>query len=250
MHTKKTVNHIGLDTLELMKGIIHIFTMGYKHHGVNTGGIPVDYIKRFVDAYNIQYFIETGTAGGESIRAMAPMFKQCHTIEIVEYRAEGLPYPENVVLHNGDSAKLLHEISKPYLGERVLFWLDAHWSEPYESDINVTCECPLLDEIQAIQGHNALILIDDARLLFGAPPWPNDPSKWPRFMDVFKRLHDCFPLHWISVVDDYIICYPDYMRDTFRDEWRERFTERYPSEETLLKQGVKKGFEAFKKYIE
>jgi len=220
--------------------------MGYKHHGVKTGGIPVEYIKRFVDTYNIQYFIETGTAGGESVRAMAPLFKECHTIEIVEGRPESIP--DNVTLHNGNSANLLKSVSEKYKGERVLFWLDAHWSEPYESDVE--CECPLLDEIQAIQGHNALILIDDARLLFGAPPWPNDPSKWPRFMDVFKRLHDCFPLHWITVVDDYIICYPDYMRDVFRDEWRARYLERYPTEETLLKQGVRNAYYALKHYIE
>lgn len=219
--------------------------MGFKHYGVKTGGIPVEYIKRFVDTYNIQYFIETGTAGGESIRAMAPFFKECHSIEIVEYRPDGFEYPDNVKLHHGNSAELLGKISEPFKGERILFWLDAHWSEPYESKPEVTNECPLLDEIQAIQGHNALILIDDARLLFGAPPWPNDPQKWPRFMDVFKRLIDCFPMHWVTVVDDYIIAYPDYMRDTFRNEWRERFTERYPTEEMRLKQSAKDTWDAF-----
>jgi len=223
--------------------------MGYKHHGVNTGGIPVDYIKRFVDTYNIKYFVETGTAGGASVREMAPLFEECHTIEIVEDRSEG-EYPENVFLHQGDSAKLLKEVSKKFKGERVLFWLDAHWSEPYESDINVLCECPLVDEIQAIQGHNALILIDDARLLFGAPPWPNDPSKWPRFMDVFIRLHNCFPNHWVTVVDDYVICYPDYMRVTFTDEWRARFNERYPNDDVKLKQAVRNAYYALKNYIE
>jgi len=136
--------------------------MGYKHFGVNTGGIPVDYIKKYVDGWGAEIFIETGTAGGESVRAAAPLFKQCHSIEIVEFRPDGPEYPKNVKLHNGDSATLLKQVAEPYKGGKIIFWLDAHWSEPYESAPEVN-ECPILDEIKAIEGHNCIKYI---RMLF------------------------------------------------------------------------------------
>lgn len=200
--------------------------MGYLHNGVKTGGLPIEYIKRFVDEYGIKVFIETGTAGGQSVSDASAIFETCHTIEIVEGRSN-VWCPGNVTFYIGDSAKILKEVASQHKGQRIVFWLDAHWSEPYEAPSEVE-ECPLLYEIRAIKGHDALILIDDARLFFGAHPHPGDPRKWPRFDQVFAYLRECFPKHMISIVDDYIIAVPDYMMDTFHVEWRERFKERYP----------------------
>lgn len=207
--------------------------MGYKSNGIKTSGLPIEYVKRFVDEYGIKVFIETGTAGGDSVRAAAEIFEHCHSIEIADNTFEG-EVPENVTLWQGNSATSLQEVSKTYKGQRVLFWLDAHWSENYESTDKEN-ECPLLAEIQAIKGHDCLILIDDARLFLGPHPWPCDYRFWPSFQDVFIKLHDCFPRHKITVVDDYIIAIPDYMYDTFRDEWWERFMIRYPDKEELRK---------------
>lgn len=221
--------------------------MGYLHNGVKTGGLPIDYIKRFVDEYGIRYFVETGTAGGNSVRTAAEIFDFCQSIEVVCNRPEG-EFPENVLLHIGDSGKLLKEITKGIKGERIVFWLDAHWSEPYEAPADVQ-ECPLLEEIAAIKGHDALILIDDARLFFGAHPHPGDPRKWPRFDTVFTYLRECFPKHMISIVDDYIIAVPDYMMDTFHAEWRERFRERYPEEIDRVKMEMRNSIEYLKKFV-
>ncbi len=221
--------------------------MGYKSSGVKTGGLPIDYVKRFVDEYGIKYFVETGTAGGQSVREASEIFEECHSIEIIEGRPEG-EFPENVQLHTGDSAQLLKEVSKPFKGERVVFWLDAHWSENYESS-DKSKECPLMDEIAAIKGHDCLILIDDARLFLGPHPWPGDYRFWPSFQDVFIKLHDCFPRHKITVVDDYIIAVPDYMYDTFRDEWWERFKVRYPEEIDLVKSQMRNVVDYFKDFM-
>lgn len=223
-------------------------SMGYKGNGVKSGGLPIDYVKRFVDEYRIMVFIETGTAGGESIRAAAEIFEICWSIEIIENRPEG-EFPANVFLRYGDSSKLLKELAKPYKGERIVFWLDAHWSENYEAPEGVN-ECPLLDEITAIKGHDALILIDDARLFLGPHPWPCDYREWPSFQDAFVRLHDCFPKHTITIVDDYIVAIPDYMHDTFRVEWWDRFKIRYPEEIDLVKANLRSTIEYFKKFIE
>lgn len=221
--------------------------MGYKHNGVTTGGLPIDYVKRFVDAYDIKVFIETGTAGGESVRAAAEIFEICHTIEIIEGRAEG-EFPETVTLHTGDSATLLKSVAKDYKGQRIVFWLDAHWSENYEAPEGMR-ECPILEELQAIKGHDCLILIDDARLFLGPHPWPGDYRIWPSFMDVFIKIHDCFPKHMITVIDDYIIAVPDYMHDTFRVEWWERFKVRYPDEGELLRTRAKYIYDHFINFI-
>lgn len=224
--------------------------MGYKLNGVNTGGLPIDYIKPFVEQYEIKVFIETGTAGGDSVRKAAEMFEVCHTIEIVHNRPVDLePFPENVFLHEGDSGEVLKGIAKPYKGQRVLLWLDAHWSENYEST-DKSKECPLIREIQAIKGHDALVLIDDARLFLGPHPWPCDYRFWPQFQDVFNALRDSFPRHRITIVDDYIVAIPDYMDDTFRIEWWDRFKVRYPEEIDLVKSDMRRVVEYFKKFIE
>lgn len=222
--------------------------MGYKHNGVKTGGLPIDYVKLFADQYDIKVFIETGTAGGQSVREAAFIFQTCHSIEVVEGRPEG-EFFENITLHTGDSATLLKEVAKPYKGQRICFWLDAHWSENYEAPEGVN-ECPLLDELEAIKGHDCLILIDDARLFLGPHPWPADYRFWPSFQDVFIKLHDCFPRHTVTVVDDYIIAVPDYMHDTFRIEWWDRFKVRYPEDVDLAKSHMRYAYEYLKKFIE
>jgi len=224
--------------------------MGFKHFGVNTGGLPVKYIKRFTEKYSIPIFIETGTAGGESVRAAAPLFRKCHTIEIVGGRPDGI-FPENVELHEGDSSLQIGEITRWYPHDNIFFWLDAHWSEPYEAPHGVI-ECPILEEIEAIAhcGTRALIMIDDARLFYGRPPWPCNPSKWPRFQFVFEKLRQCFPGHVVSVVDDYIICFPLAMDDAHRTEWYDNYTERFPTDEDRLKQSVRDSYRALKTYME
>lgn len=222
--------------------------MGYKFQSVKTGGLPTEYVKRFADYYGIKIFIETGTAGGQSVREASEIFEVCHSIEIVEGRTTG-EFPENVTLHTGDSAKLLKEVSAPYKGQSIVFWLDAHWSEPVPAPPEIN-ECPLLYEIQAIKGHEALILIDDARLFLGPHPWPCDYRKWPSFQDVFIKLHDCFPKHKITIVDDYIVAVPDFMHDIFRIEWWDRFKERYPEDVEVIRSQARNIFEYFKKFVE
>lgn len=223
--------------------------MGFKSYGVNTGGIPVEYIKRFTDKYEIPIFIETGTAGGDSIRAVAPLFTKCHTIEIVEGRPSG-EFPSNVQLHVGDSATKLKEIANLYPRQNIFFWLDAHWSEPYESDESVD-ECPILKEIESIKhvGQRAVILIDDARLFFGRPPYPNNPIKWPRFQYVFEALRANFPNHITTIVDDYIFCFPLSMDEVHRNEWHENYDKRFPSDQAKLKLSTQNVYEAFLNYI-
>ena len=222
--------------------------MGYRHYGVNTGGLPVNYIRNLLTVLDVPIFIETGTAGGESVRAASSIFAKCHTIEVVEGRPQG-EFPINVELHEGDSAKLLSSIVEKYKTEWIFFWLDAHWSEPYASEEDQS-ECPLIDEIKAINHAQSIIMIDDARLFFGPPVWPCDPRKWPVLKDVFLHLHYKFPDHITTIIDDYIVCLPQQLKDTFYHEWRGRFFERFPTEEEKIRLATRKAYENLMKYIE
>lgn len=224
--------------------------MGYKHHGVDTGGLPVTYIKRFLDKFDIPVFIETGTAGGASVRAASEIFQRCHTIEIVEGRA-GEGYPENVQLYYGNSSSLLPEILATHCSrsEYIFFWLDAHYSEPHESAPDVV-ECPLLEEIKAIKHHKkAVIMIDDARLFLAPPKWPCDYTRWPGFTAVLNTLMGCFPYHYTTVIDDYIICIPDEMKDIVRSEWWENLDKRFPSEEKKKMDAIKTAWHEVQNFL-
>ncbi len=221
--------------------------MGYRGYGVDTGGLPLEYIRKFTAALDIAAFIETGTAGGESVVAASLFFKECHTIEIVPGRSDR-EYPANVKTYAGNSPDIIPGIVSQYPNGWLFFWLDAHWSEPVESKEEEK-ECPLLDEIRAIDHKNSIIMIDDARLFLGPTPWPCDPNKWPKFKDVFIHLYWKWPDHIITVVDDYIVCIPQELKHIFFNEWRGRFLERYPTEEEKDKMSVKRAYENLMRYI-
>lgn len=222
--------------------------MGYKHYGVETEGFPVNYVKKFLAQFNIPVFVETGTAGGHSVRAASPFFRECHTIEIVEGRSDG-EYPANVKRYYGNSPDILPSIISEYSKEYILFWLDAHYSEPGESKPEVI-ECPLIEEIRSIKPHSkAVILIDDARLFLAPPKWPCDYTRWPSFSAVFNTLLGCFPLHYVTVIDDYIVCIPDEMKDVLRVEWWDNQDNRFPSEEKILKDSARLVYSSIQKYL-
>lgn len=225
--------------------------MGYRlNKVVSTGGLPVEYVKRFTDRFSIPVFIETGTAGGESVRIASTIFQQCHTIEIVEGRP-GEGYPENVHLYQGNSPELLGDILAAHCdkSDYVFFWLDAHYSEPHESEPE-TVECPLLEEIQAIKSHKkAVIMIDDARLFLAPPKWPCDYTRWPPFSAVFNTLLGCYPYHYTTIIDDYIVCIPDEMKDILREEWWENMDLRFPSEEQKKRDAIKTAWSEVQSFL-
>lgn len=220
--------------------------MGYILNGVESGGIP----KRLLTALHswapIDYFVETGTAGGESIEVAYLLFPHCWTIEIVPGRA-GSPIPD-VEFLTGDSLDLLPEIIQRIPDNKVcLFWLDAHYSDPEPTD---GPECPLMDELKALSKKpNSMIIIDDARLFLNPPPYPLDPRKWPMIQDIFIKLRDYFPWHYTTIVDDYIICVPQEYKGAIEKEWRDNYSKRYPSESDKLKTQASAVFAAFINYI-
>tara|TARA_B000000557_G_C20791967_1_gene451463 strand:- start:1114 stop:1683 length:570 start_codon:yes stop_codon:yes gene_type:complete len=124
---------------------------------------------------NYPIFIETGTFEGETIFKMSPLFKTLHTIEIKKlyynnvlnkYNSLKL---NNINFHLGDSSDVLIDLSKQ-IEQPSIFFLDGHWSSGNTG--RGKKDCPLYEELNAIINnfkHNAIIIIDDARL-FGLGP--------------------------------------------------------------------------------
>ena len=226
--------------------------MGFLTNGVVTGGLPLHLVEPLIEKYHVPFFVETGTASGDSARLASSMFKKIWTIEVVEGRQD-MDDSGSISFLVGNSVDWLPQIIKQLIKHKgedetqyVLFYLDAHYSDivPNESDIP---ECPLLDEIKAVAeyGDDAIIIIDDARLFFGNPPYPHDPTQWPSICEIFILLKEKFPYHHITITDDYILAIPLHVRDVIDKEWRDRFHIRYPNEEDKLRGQVKDVHAAF-----
>lgn len=239
--------------------------MGYKvNNGVDTGGLPMYLINPLIEYCNVPTFVETGTAGGLSIKEAAKHFKDCYTIELIEGRACIDDTLDNVRWLTGNSVDMLLPIvnnligaknrmqikDKPPVYHYALFWLDAHYSDPIPN-ISQYKECYILEELEIISGYrdDAIILIDDARLFCGHPPAPNNPKDWPSIQDIFVLLKERFPYNYSTIVDDYILSIPDRLREPVDAEWRSRFSIRYPTESDKLKSEVKNVYSALLNYI-
>lgn len=227
--------------------------MGYKTFGCDTGGFPFYLFKDLIEKYDVPFFVETGSASGDSARIAATMFKEVWTIELLEAAGEST---DTVHFLEGDSAEFLPEIiseikEKGLKNQRTIFYLDAHYcgDTPNKTDYP---ECPVLMEIEiaAEMGEDAIIVIDDARLFLGQPPYPHNPQEWPSVMEIFLLLKEKFPYHHITITDDYILAIPLHVRDVIDEEWRRRFKIRYPDEDAILKEQVRGAYKALLKYIE
>ena len=232
--------------------------MGYCLNGVNTGGVPLYIIKEFLNDIDIPVFIETGTAGGGSILEASKLFKECYTIEIDESRK--IPVPKNVIQLYGNSSDVLPKIlddlieSKGDVHENyryALFWLDSHFDgdKPEDSPYK---DCYLLEELEIISRYSAdsIIFIDDARLFMGYPPHPNNPKQWPTVAEIFSKFKEKFPYHFTTIVDDYIISFPDRLEWIYQREWMARYKIRYPDEPEVIRNAARLAYNSFIKYIQ
>lgn len=238
--------------------------MGYFLNGVEDGGCPFYIVKKLIEGFDVPFFVETGTAGGYSITKASEIFKECHTIELIEGRTPStkeiivydkdvideetgeiirkadptiadhiivpIEYPENITFHIGDTTKVLPKILTQVKDNYCVFWLDAHYSDEIPSEEGVI-ECPILDELDIISSFKvrdkSIILIDDARLFLGTPPPPLKPELWASLQDIFDKIRKNFPKHHFTIVDDYIVAVPNELKTNLFNEWLERFKIRY-----------------------
>ncbi len=236
--------------------------MGFLLNGVNTGGIPMYIINEFLKEIEIPVIVETGTAFGDSIKEASKYFQECYTIELNEGRG-GVSNTDvdNIHYYKGHTVDVLPTLISQFTylkgdypeGEYryILWWLDAHFDgdKPANSPYK---DCYLLEELNIISEYSqdSIIIIDDARLFFGNPPHPNNPKEWPTIQQIFSKFQEKFPYFFVTIIDDYIIAFPDRLEWIFQREWMARYSIRYPSGSDNLKTQVKSVYEALIKYIQ
>jgi hypothetical protein len=128
-----------------------------------------EHIKNYYKQYEFNVFVETGTHIGSTIFAVAPFFKEAHTIELSAQFFEHCKNMAaannitNIKFYNGSSDKLIKtlctEINVP-----TIFFLDSHWSK--ENTARGEVDVPLLTELKYIKDRNMpdIVIIDDHRL--------------------------------------------------------------------------------------
>jgi hypothetical protein len=119
----------------------------------------------------------------------------------------------NVLL--GQSQNVLAALV-PTLSRPALIWLDAHWCGGAVAVAGANQECPLLEEIAAVDAGiiQHLILIDDARFFLNPPPPPHKREHWPSAGAVIEQLRAKYD-GYICVIDDVIIRLPVALREPF-----------------------------------
>lgn len=214
---------------------------------------------------HIKYWVETGTAGGISVKEAAKHFTYCKTIELIEGRAQHDYSLKNVSWLTGNSIDILPDIIDELIEKRnaipkeqdkanylyAIFFLDSHYSDP-KPNASKNKECPLLEELAIISRYqdSAIVIIDDARLFYGHPPAPLNPIEWPRIQDIFQLLNEKFPFNTNTIRDDYIISLPERLNEPIDAEWRSRYHIRYPSHEDSIRQQAKNVWGEIKNYLD
>lgn len=119
------------------------------------------YFASLVKQHYLDAAVETGTFRGGTTVVFSSLFDHVYTIEIHEpahrEAKERLKSYENVECLLGSSEKVLQNTLPKLAGQRVLFYLDAHWGEHW----------PLLEELDAISlthKDNCIIVIDDFKV--------------------------------------------------------------------------------------
>lgn len=151
-------------------------------------------ILKLRDAFDLRFFVETGTLHGKTAAWAAGHFEKVYTIEISKRhyeRAKKRYRRDNVRFIFGDSALVLPIVLEALNGP-ALCWLDAHWSPDLKVPHPPGGECPVLMEITALNadGRDHVILIDDARYFLESPSRGHRASDWPNFEELRELLGD------------------------------------------------------------
>ena len=162
--------------------------------------------------------VETGTFKGATIEQFAGDFERIFSIEMSEklWRSAAEKFKDKPQVNTllGDSSSILKDLVPSLRHKSVLYWLDAHWCEA-ENTAGLMSQCPLLEELAAIESLNSesVIVIDDARLFLAPPLAPHEISQWPSLQEILGSLQELSAHHEVMVVNDVIVFYPLLARD-------------------------------------
>ena len=197
-------------------------------------GIPLEDAVYLKNKMQLDVAVEGGTYLGGTAISLSRIFRQVYTIEnsdqMYEKAIENVSSIRNIQPLKGDTRSHLPEIV--HSENKILFWLDAHWSggETYGK----LDECPLIEELRIIfeSRITCAILIDDARLFMAPPPKPHNEKAWPSCADISAVI----PGDWdLIIYNDVIYLTPktirfrEYMQDKAGDDWSSRTKNNYLS---------------------
>jgi hypothetical protein len=127
-----------------------------------------DFLSLLQDDYTrYTCFIETGTMNGDTTFALEPFFQKVYTIEFSElyHNRTKQNYKGNKIQFLLGDSSLVFPTLLPTIQGKAIFFLDGHWSAADTG--RSSKDCPLIEEILYIQTlfkHEAILIIDDARL--------------------------------------------------------------------------------------
>lgn len=139
-------------------------------------------VAAYAKEYQCNILVETGTYLGEMVEYQAKNFRRIFSIEIADifydFSSKRLRKYENISIIKGDSSVELGKVcEKISPDDRVLFWLDGHYSGGQTGKGEK--ECPIYEELTNIFNIRAdkdVILIDDARCFNGQGDYPALPE--------------------------------------------------------------------------
>jgi hypothetical protein len=129
---------------------------------------------------NIKVFVETGTYLGDTTESLSGYFNKIYSFEIseelVKLARKRFKDNINIEIIQGDSGTELANILNK-IDEKVIFWLDGHYSEGFLYATQNGLDTPVIKEIETIFNSNLrdfenIILIDDAFEFDGTRGYP------------------------------------------------------------------------------
>ncbi len=205
---KNTGKHIiGVDnisTFRSWKGYI-LWNLGGKPipaHGLYKWKVLI----QTAEKYGIRTFVETGTAGGGTVKKMLSYFDTLYSVELdpilFEKGMQKLGTNPKVTLLKGDSGTVLKESILPHLSGPALFWLDAHYSGT--GTAKAALDTPIVEELLTIFAHpikKHVIVIDDMREF-------NGTHDYPHLSELKKIIAEKAPEYTFSTDNDLMIIAP------------------------------------------
>jgi len=179
-------------------------------------GISLDFLGLLKDIYGSTVFIETGTYLAGTTVACSRIFNEVYSIELGKsfyLRAiENFGTIRNIKFLYGDSCEVLPALLQGFGQEKVLFWLDGHYSGGLTA--KGSTNTPIFAELIAIRDSrikDAVILIDDLRCfneLNKELPPDNECYGYPSFAELSSLILAINPAYQILVMGDVLLCLP------------------------------------------
>ncbi len=178
------------------------------------GALSQQALQQIKALFGVSTFIESGTYLGDTAEVASRLFT-VHTVELskILYLQAQKRFSRNkqVHLYLGDSTEVLPQILPSLKNERLLFWLDGHWSAG--NTAKGSENTPIIKELQLIKKAgitNAIILIDDIRF-FQKPlanPQGTSFDGYPDLQDLIHEIQQIDNRYQYLVLGDVLLAYP------------------------------------------